>query len=220
MAQLVALAATPLRASGPRHLHAVVVVAAVVVPLRLLQQPLDPANFRAATATVVLRRATATGRARAPGAALAARHIAAVRAARPGVAAAVRIGVVAAVAAAAVTGDVPGGVALGITRRRREAADVMRAAVVVVEVVVEAVVVEAVVGLQGAAAAAAAAVVGGGARAIARIALGAKVGAGARVGEAARGVGAGVRALGAEEVGGVKSASLVVVVGDDANLWR
>lgn len=148
-------------------------VGAAVV-LRQLQLSLELVHSRAETAIVVPLRVTATGRARAPGAVQGAPRIVAAREARPGAGAAVRTGV-------AVKGEDRGEGELGITRRLRGAVDGTR----VVEPQEEA---EAG---------------GGGARVTARIALGAKVGAGAHGGEARRGVGVGVHASGAEEGGGV-----------------
>lgn len=164
--------ATLPRASGLRLRRDVGAVAAVV--LRQLRPPLELVRSRAETAIVVPRRVTATGRARAPGAAQGAPRIVAAREARRGAGAAVRTGV-------AVTGEDRGEGELGITRRLRGAVDGTR----VVEPREEA---EAG---------------GGGARVTARIALGAKVGAGVHGGEAPRGVGVGVHASGAEEGGGV-----------------
>lgn len=150
---------------------------AVLRPLHLL---LEPVRSRAETAIVVPQRATAIGRARALGVAQGVPRTAVAREARPGVGAAVRIGVVAAVIAEDRGEGVP-----GITRRRRGAVDGIWVVAVVVEPREEA---EAE---------------GEGAQVTARTALGAKVGAGVHGGEARRGVGVGVHASGAEEGGDV-----------------
>lgn len=174
----VALVATPPRASGLRLRRDVGAVEAVV--LRPLQPPLEPVRSRAETAIVVLQRVTAIGRARAPGVAQEVPRTVVAREARRGAGAAVRIGV----AAAATVEDRGEGVP-GITRRRRGAVDGMWA-VAVVEPREEA---------EEAG--------GEGARVTALTALGVKVGAGVRGGEARRGVGVGVHASGAEEGGDV-----------------
>lgn len=117
------------------------------------------------------RRATVTGRARAPAAAHGAPHTVAAREARRGAGAAVLTDV------AVVTVEERGEGEPGITRRHQGAVDGIR-----------------VVGPQEEAG-----VEGGGARVTARIAPGAKVGAGVRGGEGLRGAGVGVHVLGAEE---------------------
>lgn len=169
--------ATPPRASGLRLQRDVGAVEVAV--LRPLQPPLEPVRSRAETAIAVPQRATAIGRARAPGVAQGVPRTVVAREARPGVGAAVRIGVV----AAAMAEDRGEGV-LVITRRHRGAVD----GIWVVAVVEPREEVEAG---------------GEGAQVTARTALGAKVGAGVRGGEARRGVGVGVHASGAEEGGDV-----------------
>lgn len=164
----------PPRASD-LHLRRDVVAAAVaaVAVLRLPRSPLELARSRAETVTAVPRQATATGHVRAAAAVHGAPLTVAAREARRG--AAVLIGVAVAMAGERGEGEP------GTTRRHRGAADGIR----VVEPRGE---VEAG---------------GGGVPVIARIAPGAKVGAGVRGGEGLRGVGVGVRVSGAEEGGDV-----------------
>lgn len=150
-------------------------VVVVVAVLRLPRSPLELARSRAETVTAVPRRATATGHVRAAAAAHGAPRTVAAREARRGAGAAVLTGVAVAMVEERGEGE------LGTTRRHRGAVDGIR----VVEPRGE---VEAG---------------GGGVPVIARIAPGAKVGAGVQGGEGLRGVGVGVRVLGAEEGGGV-----------------